>query len=84
MRCKMSWYECGLWGNNVFNLLRCKCIHVLEYMIVLCLVIRFHPTSRIVSRLYRERTMEKLRSNEEAWSSELKQVSARKTKPNRF
>ena len=69
-------------GNNV--LLRSKSMHVLEYMIVLCLVIRFRPTSRIVSRLYRERTMEKLRTNEEARSNELKQVSARKTRPNRF
>ena len=66
-------------------LLRCKCMHVLEYMIVLsCLVIRFRPTSRIVSRLYRERTMEKLRTNEDARSNELKHVLARKTRPNRF
>ena len=36
-----------LWGNNV--LLRGKCLHVLEYIIVLCVVIRFCPTSRIVS-----------------------------------
>ena len=47
-------------------------MHLLEYMIVLCLVIRFHSTSRIVSRLYTERTMEKLRTNEEARSRELK------------
>ena len=59
-------------------------MHVLEYMIVLCLMIRLRPTSRIVSRLHRERTMEKLRANEEARSNELKQVSARKTRPNRF
>ena len=70
-------------GNNV--LLRCKCMHVLEYMIALsCLVIRFRPTSRIVSRLYRERTMEKLRTNADARSNELKHVLARKTRPNRF
>ena len=36
------------------------------------------PNSRIVSRLYRKRTMEKLRTNEEARSNELKQVSLRK------
>ena len=76
--------------------MRCKCMHALEYMIVLscfevydclCLVIRFHPTSWIVSRLYRERTMEKLRTNEEAptsRSNQLKQVSARKTRPTQF
>ena len=71
-----------LWGNNV--LLRCKCMDVLEYMIVLCLVIGFRPTRRIVSCLYRERAMEKLRTNEEARSNELKLVSARKTTPNLF
>ena len=69
-------------GYNM--LLRCKCMHVLEYMIVVCLVIRFRSTSRIVLRLYREIKMEKLRNNEEAQSSELKQVSARKTRPHRF
>ena len=45
-------------------------MHVLEYMIVLCLVIRFRPTSRIVSRLYRERTMEKLRTDEDKGTDE--------------
>ena len=44
-------------------------MHVLDYMIVLCQVIRFRPTSRVVPRLYRERTMEKLRTNEEAPTS---------------
>ena len=53
-------------------------------LIVLCLLIRFRPTSRIVSRLYGERKMEKRRTNEEVRSNELKQVSARKTRPNQF
>ena len=75
MRCKCLGMGVALWG---------KCMYVLEYMIVLCLVIRFRPTSRIVSRFYRKRTMEKLRTNEEARSNDLKQVSARKTRPNRF
>ena len=71
-----------LWGNNV--LLRCKCMRVLEYMIILCLVILFSPTSRMVLRLYRERRMEMLKTNEEAQSNDLKQVSPRKTTPNWF
>ena len=41
--------------------MRCTCMHVLEYMRALYLVIRFRSTSRIVSRLYRERTMKRLR-----------------------
>ena len=74
MRCKMSSYGWGFTGQYRSVLMRCKCMHTLESMIVLScfgvydclgLVIRFHPTSRIVSRLYRERTMEKLRTNEE-------------------
>ena len=71
-----------LWGKNV--LLRCKCMRVLKYMIILCLVILFRPTSRTVLRLYRERRMEMLRTNEEAQPNDLKQVSARKTRPNWF
>ena len=42
------------------------------------------PTSRVVSRLYRERAMEKIRTNEEVWEKQLKQVSAGKTRPNQF
>ena len=41
--------------------MKCKSKHVLEYMSVLCQAIRFRPTSRRVSRLYRETTMKKLR-----------------------
>ena len=82
MRFKMSCLGMGevLWGNNV--LLRCKCMRVLEYMIILCLVILFSPTSRMVLRLYRERRMEMLKTNEEAQSNDLKQVSPRKTRAN--
>ena len=78
MRFKMSCYG---WSNKVF--LRFKCMYVFKQMIALCMVIRFRPTSRIVSCLYRQRTMEKRRTNEEVRSNELKQVSARKnqTKP---
>ena len=62
-------------------------MHVLKDVVVLCLVIRFRPTSRIVRRLYRERTMEKLRTNKKvptSPSNELKQVSARETRSNQF
>ena len=78
MRFKMSCYG---WGNNVF--LRFKCMYLLEQMIALCMVVPFRPTSWIVSCLYRQRTMERGRTNEEVRSNELKQISEEKnqTKP---
>ena len=38
------------------------------------LVVRFRPTSRVVSQIYRERTMDKSRTNEKpltSWSNKL-------------
>ena len=58
------------------NELLSNCMHALECMIVLCLTIRFRPTSLTASRLYGQRTMSSLRTNEEARSNELKQISA--------
>ena len=41
------------------------------------LAVRFRPTSRVVSQIYRERTKDKLRTNEKtltSWSNRLKPV----------